>query len=175
MAGEREPVLQVSSKVVSEERTHREGIVHDALRGMLGGCGGLRLQRSSQEDSVLPVEGLSHKRNTLGTTASEENGLDLNSLGIFPVRVEDWAILAGRAESRVGMSGGFGPAGWCPVLSGPVDEMTRDVVGHAFPPDSAIVGHGDVGEDGVLEDRLHRVRVRLERRSGCDAEKSEFC
>lgn len=167
-------MLQVSSEVVAEERTHREGIVHDALGSVLSSCSGLRLQRGSQEDSVLPVEGFSHKGNTLWTSASEENGLDLDTLGVFPVRIQDGAIFAGSAKSGVGMSGSFWSAGWCPVLAGPIDEMFWNVVGHALPPDASVVGRCHVGKDRILEDCPHRVRVRLEGRAGGDAKKSEF-
>ncbi len=43
---------------------------------------------------------------------------------------------------------------------------------HAFPPDVAVVGEGDVGEDRVLRDRRHRVGVGLFVRAGGDAEEA---
>ncbi len=61
-----------------------------------------------------------------------------------------------------------------PVVALPVDGVRRRLAVHAFPPDVAVVGQRDVGEDRVFLDRLHRVRIRLVIRAGRDAEKSGF-
>ena len=37
-----------------------------------------------------------------------------------------------------------------PVVALPVDEVRRSRHAHVFPPDVALVGEGDVGEDAVL-------------------------
>ena len=42
-------------------------------------------------------------------------------------------------------------------------------IGHAFPPDIAILGEADVGEDGVARAALERVGVALERGARRDA------
>ena len=57
-----------------------------------------------------------------------------------------------------------------PVLSGPIDQVRGLFFGHAFPPDIAIVGERDIGEDAVGLDRLHGARVRVVRSAGRDAE-----
>ena len=46
-----------------------------------------------------------------------------------------------------------------PVLAGPIDQVRGLFFGHAFPPDIAIVGERDIGEDAVGLDRLHCARV----------------
>ena len=61
-----------------------------------------------------------------------------------------------------------------PVVALPVDGVRRRVTVHALPPHVAVVGQGDVGEDGVGPDRLHRRRVGRVRRSGRDAEVPGF-
>ena len=48
-----------------------------------------------------------------------------------------------------------------PVLALPVDQVSRRRVGHAFPPDIAIVGERDVGEDDVAPERRHAIGVGL--------------
>ena len=45
--------------------------------------------------------------------------------------------------------GGGTAAARRPVVALPVDEVGGRLVGHALPPDVAVVGEGDVGEDGV--------------------------
>ena len=61
-----------------------------------------------------------------------------------------------------------------PVAALPVDEVLR-LAFQALPPDIAVVGECDVGEDGVAcRDRLHRVRVGLPVRSRRDAEEAEL-
>ena len=37
-----------------------------------------------------------------------------------------------------------------PVVALPVDQVIRRIVADAFPPDIAVIGERDVGEDGVL-------------------------
>jgi hypothetical protein len=61
-----------------------------------------------------------------------------------------------------------------PRLSLPVGEPRGRLVGHAFPPHVAVFSEGDIGVDDVLAKHLHRVRVRLLRRPGRDAEEARL-
>ena len=45
-------------------------------------------------------------------------------------------------------------------------------LGHAFPPDPAVVCEGDVGEDCVLHDGLHGDGVGVHRSAGRNSEES---
>ena len=44
------------------------------------------------------------------------------------------------------------------------------VLGHPFPPDITVVGQGDIGEDGIPADGVHRHRIALVRGAGSHAE-----
>ena len=59
-----------------------------------------------------------------------------------------------------------------PGLAAPVGQPGRRLVGHPFPPDVAVLGHGHVREDRVLLDRLHRVGVGAIGCAGGDAEEA---
>src|SRR6185436_14494836 len=60
-----------------------------------------------------------------------------------------------------------------PVAALPVDQVRRGVA-HAFPPDVAVVGQRDVGEDHVLVQAGHAVRVGLHVGAGGHAEVAGF-
>ena len=68
----------------------------------------------------------------------------------------------------------FAPAIGRPRLSLPVGEVCGRFLRHAFPPHVAVVGERDVREDHVRAERVHRVRIRLVRCPGRDAEISCF-
>ena len=62
-----------------------------------------------------------------------------------------------------------------PVAALPVGQVRRRLVGHALPPDVAVVGERDVGEHRVaLGDGAHRVRVGVPAGAGRDAEQAEL-
>jgi hypothetical protein len=65
----------------------------------------------------------------------------------------------GHCDGRCGEAGvGVGAdaaAIGCPVLAGPVDGVGRRLAVHAFPPDIAVIGEPDVGEDAVGSDGFH--------------------
>ena len=65
-------------------------------------------------------------------------------------------------------------AGWCPVVTHPVDQMTWSFVSHAVPPDPTVICHGHVGEDGVFEDCLHGVGIGGFRSARSNTEESIF-
>lgn len=61
-----------------------------------------------------------------------------------------------------------------PVIALPVDGVGGSGAVHAFPPDVAVVGQTDVGEDDVFLDGVHGDRVRLVGRAGSHAEVAVF-
>ena len=79
---------------------------------------------------------------------------------------------AGAVNRAFGCAAGSFDVGR-PIAAVPVDEM-RWRVAQAFPPHVAIVGEGDVGEDGVLRDGCHGVRIRLLVRARRDAKKARL-
>ena len=66
--------------------------------------------------------------------------------------------LAGVGEAGVGVGGGRARLGG-PVLALPVGQVGRRLVGHALPPDVAVVGQRRVGEDAVAVEREDGVGV----------------
>ena len=64
-----------------------------------------------------------------------------------------------------------------PVLALPVDQVIGQLAGvffHAFPPDVAVIGQGHVGEDHVLVQAQHAVRVGLHVGAGGHAKVTGF-
>ncbi len=61
-----------------------------------------------------------------------------------------------------------------PVVALPIDEVFRLFLGHAFPPDIAVVREGNVGEDRIFRAGEQGVRVRVHCRSRSDAEETVF-
>ena len=53
-------------------------------------------------------------------------------------------------------------------------SMRGRLVGHAFPPHVAVGRQRDVGEDRVLRERRHRVRIGLVAGAGRDAEEARL-
>ena len=129
--------------------------------------------RCAEECSVLPVERFRYERHDIRAASAEENGIDRNAFGIFPFLCDDGTLFGRRGEAGIGVS--CRAAGlripWPPQ---PVDQLSRFLVRHAFPPDVAVGRDGAIGENRILRDRQHRVRIRLHAGSGRDAEESGF-
>ena len=101
---------------------------------------------------MVPVKGLGYQRNGGLAAAAEEDGVDLHALPIVVLRSGARALGNRDAVTRVrvrSLSGGRRS----PVLTGPVDEVLWCLLGHLLPPDIAVVGKRNVGENGVT--RLH--------------------
>ena len=81
----------------------------------------------------------------------------------------------GRGEAAVGMrgglAGGFADLGG-PAFAAPVEAFGGRLGGHALPPDAAVGGEGDVGEDGVARESGHGVGVGGGGGAGGDAEEA---
>ncbi|GMS92233.1 hypothetical protein PENTCL1PPCAC_14408, partial [Pristionchus entomophagus] len=85
----------------AHEGTHGHRVVHHALACVLSGRGSLRLEAGAGVDAVMPRVGLEHERHSLGSSASEDDGVDGHSLRVLPLRVDDGALSGGGGESRV--------------------------------------------------------------------------
>ena len=78
---------------------------------------------------------------------------------------------AGAVKRALGWAAGASASG-VQSLALPVDQVRGRLVGEALPPDVAVVGLGDVGEDAVGVERAHRVGVGLLAGAGGDAEEA---
>ena len=169
-----EPVLQVVNDVIAEERAHRHRVAAHDTDGSGGGGGGFRGQGRGEKHPVLPVEGLGNQRDGGRAATAEEDRRDWHPGRVVPFGREGRALPDRGAKARVGVRGGLARA-WGPVAAFPVGEMAGWVLGHAFPPDVAVIGECDVGEDRVPAfDGGHRVRVGVRAGAGGDAEESGF-
>ncbi len=162
-------MCEVVAHVVAAEGQHGHGIAAKLSDFSGGGRGGLAAGGGAEEGAVLPVEGFGHERNDAGTASAEEDGVNRNALGIFPLFRDGRALLRRRGEAGVGMRGLASALGR-PRTAQPIHQVRRLGVGHAFPPDIAIGRKGDVGEDGVLGRRQHGIGVRLHARARRHAE-----
>ena len=52
--------------------------------------------------------------------------------------------------------------------------MRRCFLAHAFPPDIAVIGKADVGEDGVALQRAHAIGIGRRIGTRCNAEITRF-
>ena len=167
-------MLEVIAHVISAERQHGERVAaHHADRADIGG-GCFGADDRTQEDAVVPVEGLMDERYRTRPTAAEEDCADRHALRVLPCRIDYRALRCGRREAGVGMRARF--AGLrVPLFASPVDEFPLGRIGaDPFPPDIAVFGENDVGEHGILFDAQHGIRVRLHRRARRDTEKACF-
>src|SRR5262249_41309419 len=127
--------------------THRGG----------GGFGG---QRGAHVYAVDPVTSLRHQRDRGLTAAAEEDRVDRHAVWGLVLVGEDRALLGRRTEAAGRVAGPLVQVRR-PVLAVPVDQVRRRLA-HALPPDVAVIGTRDVGEQRVaLGHGAHRVRVGL--------------
>src|SRR5207245_98369 len=61
-----------------------------------------------------------------------------------------------------------------PAIALPVNAFRRRLLSHSFPPNAALWSQSYIGENGVLRERCHRIRIGLHRRAWGDAEESRF-
>ncbi|KAG0776524.1 hypothetical protein G6F22_012509 [Rhizopus arrhizus] len=146
------------------ERQHGERVAaHHALLPD-GGGGGLRTHGRGHVDAFDPVARLGYQRHRGGAAAAEDEGVDDHAFGVFPFRIDGRALRGRRGETRVrvrGLAAGFARDGGRPVLALPVDQVRGRRVGHAFPPDVAVIGQRHVGEDDIGLQGRHGVEVGL--------------
>ena len=104
---------------------------------------------------MLPIERFHDEGHNIGASSAEKNCVDWNAFRIFPFLRDNWTLLGGCGETGVGMGGR--PAGirrpWAPQ---PIDEFTRFLIGHAFPPDIPV---GRNGTAQAVETPIGRLPV----------------
>ena len=145
-------MLKVVASVVANERQHGHGVVAQGTDLAFGGSRLAGGQQGADHGAMVPAEGFRHQRHSIGAAAAEQNGVDLNAVSVFELGCDDRALFNRNRIAGVRVSGisvRFGG----PVITVPVDEVSWLFLGHAFPPNVTIVGHGNVGEHGVA--RFH--------------------
>ena len=162
----------VVGHVVATEGQHGEGVVAQRTGLNVGCCSGdLRGHGSTDEHAVCGLVLLGNQRDVACTAATEEDRVNRNTLGCFPVGADDRALRGGNGEAAVRVSSLLAGLG-SPVVTAPVDQMGRNLTVDAFPPHVAIVGQRNVGEDGVGLRGLHCHGVGLVGGSRCNTEEA---
>ena len=120
---------------------------------------------------MLPVERLAHERRA-ADCGGRRTGTRRSARPSGPPtrRAIVGHCAGGRREAGVRVRGRAVVVSGVQSLPFQSIRWSGRLAGHALPPDVAVVGLRAVGEDRVALDRVHRVRVRLARRVGRDAE-----
>lgn len=131
--------------------------------------GHLRPHGGGTVHAKRPVEGLIDEWHDAAAAATENKGRDRHALWVIVGGIDRWALTDRRRETRIRMRR-LAPTVRRPVLLLPIDQMGGWLLGHSFPPDVAVVGQGNVGEDGVGADRLDGVGIAFVVGPRCHAE-----
>ena len=162
-------MAEIITHVVAAERQHRHRVAAHFTNRAGRRSGHLRTHRRAHVDAARPVEGLVDQRHRRRAAATENKGTDRHAIGIFPLRVDGRTLLRGRSEPRVRMRG-LGSGGFRdfrrPDFPLPIGRRRRRLRGHTFPPDAPAGSQRNIGEDGILRERGHRVGIGLVRRAG---------
>ena len=146
-----------------------------ADRGLGRGSGLAGGKQGADHGAVVPVESLGDERNGLRATAAEEDRVDLDALPVVVLRSRGRALSNRDAVTRVRVSGLAGRLVRTPLVAEPVDEVLRRVAAHALPPDVAVIGERNVGEQRVAGlHGLHGDRVGVVGGARRDAEEAVF-
>mmetsp|Transcript_16559 Transcript_16559/g.25744 ORF Transcript_16559/g.25744 Transcript_16559/m.25744 type:complete len:372 (+) Transcript_16559:507-1622(+) len=137
------------ANVLSTVRVHSERI--EIQFPLSDACGG-----GTHEDTLSPVHGLTHKRDSVFSSATKDESRDGDTMGIVDLWVHNRAVSVRNHITRVRMSD-RGLRSRAPGLAFPVDETFRGSLGHAFPPHIALFSETGVGEDGIRLDGLHNT------------------
>ncbi|GMR35871.1 hypothetical protein PMAYCL1PPCAC_06066 [Pristionchus mayeri] len=171
-----DPVLEILAEVVSHEGTHRHRVVHHLLALVLCSGSGLRFEAGASVDSVKPRIGLHNERNSLGSSSSEDDGIDGYSLRVFPLGMDDGALAGGGGKARIGMSS-HSLVSDVPLLAQPcrdIHVLVLHFIFQSLPEVLAISSLGDVREDRVRLKGGHSHRIGLLRSAGSDAEEASL-
>src|SRR5437764_1072938 len=98
-----EPVLEIISNVIPAERQHRHWIATHLTdsTGRRGGC--FRSHRSTEVNTVSPIERLIDQRHRITAASAENNRADWHALALFHLRIQCWIIAHRRREPAVRM------------------------------------------------------------------------
>ena len=83
---------------------------------------------------MLPAAGLGHERHVRGAPAAEQDRRDRHTRGVLPLGSDRRALVGRCGEAGVGV-GRRGVGLGRPVVAAPVDEVGRELLGEALPPD----------------------------------------
>jgi len=133
-----DPMAKIVAHVVAAEGEHGHWVAADSANITLG-CGRhFRACRGAEVDAVTPVKGLRDQWHIVHAATSEDHGMDAHALRFFPIGVDDWTIGGWGGEPTVGV-GRWRLAIGRPIPAFPVNEMCGCFLGHALPPDVAVV------------------------------------
>src|SRR4029077_11460885 len=120
---------------------------------------------------MLPIEGLSHKRNNAPSAAAEKDGIDRHAVRVLPLRGDHRALAGWRGGAGIWMSRSA-RGRRSPWPAQPVDQFGGLFGSHLLPPYVAVRSHCAIREDGILRGGEHGIPVRFHARSGSDAKES---
>ena len=115
-----QPVGEVVAHVVAAEGEHRHRITSHLADRAGGSCRHLGADRGTKVDAVHPVEGLEDQWHRCCSTTTKDHGAYLDALGVFPVGIDDRAVLCRRSETAVRMTGEDGFSLGILLARGPV-------------------------------------------------------
>src|SRR5262245_38904819 len=119
---------------------------------------------------MLPIEGLIYQRRNPGAAPTENDRRDGDTLRIFPVGGDAWALRRRRGETRVRMRRLLLAGG--PGIASPVRELRWDWTVHSLPPGLSMRSDGHIGEDRMVPNGRHHVGIGFRTRAGGDAEEA---
>ena len=168
-----QPVLEIIGHVVAAERDHGHRIATRNSHGAGGGSSRFRCHGSSKENAVIPVPRFVDQGRQLGPASAENNRGNGNSFGVFPMRRNRGRLVSRDGITRIRMR--RRPAARRPLLAFPVDQVLVRLGSNPFPPGLAgNRSHRGIGENCVVVERSHHVRIGFKIRAGRHAEKSCF-
>ena len=144
--------------MVAAERQHRERIAPDLTDGPCrrGRRFGSHCRRFI--DAFFPSARFDDQWHGIRASRAEDECGDRHTRWVIPFRIERWTLLRRHGESRIGMRRLASAAG-CPRLPLPIGQMRGRLLRQTFPPDIAVIGQRNVGEDHVRPQRVHRIRI----------------
>ena len=167
-------MLEVVTSVVTDEGQHSHRIAANHADSALSSRSGLRGEGNCAEHALLPALGLRNQGDGGLAATTQNDSAQRHTLGVVVLGSEHVDLGCGGAEAGVRVSCRAAGLGG-PVLAGPVNQVSGSLVGLALPPDGAVVGQCNVGEDGVaLGDSLHSVRVGGVTGTRCHAEQASL-
>src|SRR6185312_7755228 len=92
MALHPDPVSEIVAHVIAAEGQHGHGVPADLADGADGGGCHFRTHGGSDINARCPVEGLINEWHRGCAAAAENEGADRHAVGIFPRRIDRWAL-----------------------------------------------------------------------------------